>query len=140
MIIINDQPAAIRCDNNLAVNVSGPQLVTVDDFVMINDTSFQRKLPGIASVPLLNITGYDTIVSLPFLHQLSDENLRSINKVRDNAQNDFSPIVRPGIKCLHYSLRTHQHHLQKKRNDFQVNQLMDNLGGPRTVTLEERSS
>lgn len=64
----------------LAVNVSGTQLVTFDNFAMVNDTSFrnrnnaQRRLPGVASVPQLHITGYDTILSLPFLHQLSVDN------------------------------------------------------------------
>lgn len=135
-VIIINHPATVRCDDNLAVNVSRTQLVTFDNFAMVNDTSFrnrnnaQRRLPEVASVPQLNITGYDTILSLPFLHQLSVDNLRTINEVRDNARNDFSPIIAFGLGLsvctIVCGLILLKHHLQKKRNDFRVNQLMDN--------------
>ncbi|KAH8288998.1 hypothetical protein KR054_009794 [Drosophila jambulina] len=62
IIIINDRSAKVRVDNGTETWTRGTHLITFDKQATINDTLFithnntQKRAPGTASLPLLNIT------------------------------------------------------------------------------------
>jgi len=82
IIIINDRPARVTVDNG----TRGTHLITMNDRVLINDTTFinhdkaQIRALGVAISPLLNITAHKDILILPCLHQLSERNLEFIKE------------------------------------------------------------
>ena len=69
---------------------NGTFLLTFADEVQINGSSFKntknilRRHPGSATSALVNITGHQEILGLPYLQRLNFENLRYINKVKQN--------------------------------------------------------
>lgn len=89
VIIINDSPTRIAIDETPEKNVSGTYLVTFEDHVFLNGTKYVNRMsrlekaPGIAASPLLNITGHETILSLPYLHRLNNQNLQTIDEIKE---------------------------------------------------------
>lgn len=89
VIIVNDNPAMIQVDNGTEIRVMGTHLITFNDRARINGTLFvnhnnaQSRVPGIANFPILNITASQDILSLPFLHRLSERNLEEIEKFKE---------------------------------------------------------
>lgn len=69
--------------------VRGTQLITFNDWVTIkgkryiNCNNVQNWFPGISGSPLLNITGHQGILSLPYRHRLNERNLDTTQKVKD---------------------------------------------------------
>jgi len=86
IIIINDRPALVRVDNGTAIHVKGTHLITFIVSAMVNETVFtnhdmvQKRAPGVANSPVLNISMKHEILSLPYLHRLSERNLEQIRK------------------------------------------------------------
>uniref|UniRef100_A0A0A1XN32 Retrovirus-related Env polyprotein from transposon gypsy n=1 Tax=Zeugodacus cucurbitae TaxID=28588 RepID=A0A0A1XN32_ZEUCU len=89
VIIINDSPTRIAIDETPEKNVSGTYLVTFEDHVFLNGTKYVNRMsrlekaPGITASPLLNITGHETILSLPYIHRLNNQNLQTIDEIKE---------------------------------------------------------
>lgn len=128
IVIINEITANIEEKNSNARVINGTFLITFDDEVWINGTHFinynntKRKLPAIAASTLLNITGHQEVLSLPFLHKLNIDNLRYIGKLESEI------TKRPVLICCaafillvacYAVLNVRDHHIRKrKRGDF----------------------
>lgn len=88
IIIINDNTATIRNTEDSVTTVTGTYLVTFENEVNINGSVFKnqrgmlKKKPASAAAAILNITGHQELLSLPYLQRLSLENLRHINEVK----------------------------------------------------------
>jgi len=107
IMIINDQSAQVRVDNGTSVWIHGTHLVTFSERVTVNETlvlnqnSAQKRTPGVASSPSLNITISQNTLSLPYLHRLSERNLEYIqkfgNKINTNQTHMVALIT--GVIC-----------------------------------------
>jgi len=53
---------------------------TVNETRYVNNDMAQKRAPGVASSPSLNITMEHNILSLPYLHCLSERNLEHIKR------------------------------------------------------------
>jgi len=99
IIIINDRSAKVRVDNGTEIWTHGTHLITFDKQAIINDTLFinhnntQKRAPGIASLPLLNITATQDVLSLPYLHRLSARNLEFIKEFKEEIENQRTRLV-----------------------------------------------
>jgi len=73
IVILNDRPARVSVDNGTYVHVQGTYLITFIESTTVNETRFvnqdtaQKRAPGVASSPSLNITMERNILSLPYL-------------------------------------------------------------------------
>lgn len=89
ILIINNRPATVCVDNGTEIWVHGTNLITFNKWARINETKYlnlnsvQSKFPGIAASPLLNVTGHQDVLSLPYLHRLNERNLEIIKEVKD---------------------------------------------------------
>ncbi|KAH8309669.1 hypothetical protein KR044_007810 [Drosophila immigrans] len=81
----------VQVDNGTETRVQGTHLITFNDRAKINGTLFinhnnaQNRVPGIANSPILNITASQDVLSLPYLHRLSERNLEEIQGFKDAA-------------------------------------------------------
>lgn len=107
IVIVNDQPAKVQVDNGTEVWIRGTHLITFDERATINGTSFtnrnnvRSKVPGVARFPLLNITANQNVLSLPYLHRLSERNLETIRQFQEEASADHAIqiILIAGAMC-----------------------------------------
>lgn len=87
IIIINDDTATVKIGNETDKLIHGTFLLTFADEVHINGSQFRntkniiRRHPGSAASTMLNITGHQEILSLPYLQRLNFDNLHYINNV-----------------------------------------------------------
>lgn len=97
VIIINEATARVRTDDSPEVIAKGTHLITFERVAIVNGTEFinerkaMDKIPGIVRSPLLRIIGHDSTLSIPLLHRMSNENLRSIQEVKEDIDNAGSP-------------------------------------------------
>jgi len=74
-------------------------LITFNNWALINETKYlnrnnvQSKFPGIAASPLLNVTGHQDVLSLPYLHGLNERNLEIIKEVKDEIGSVDSVVI-----------------------------------------------
>lgn len=87
VIVINEDAATITMSDGTEKMVHGTFLLTFEDEVKINGSLFRNskatvlRHPGSPSSALLNITGHQEVLSLPYLQRLNIENLRYISNV-----------------------------------------------------------
>lgn len=104
VIILNENTAVINNTQGSVTTVSGTFLITFEDEVIINGTTYRNqrgiimKNPTSASTAILNITGHQDILSLPYLQRLNIENLQYINDVKKRT------MVGPAISGLATSI------------------------------------
>jgi len=60
----------------------------VNNVNYVNHDMAQKRAPGVASSPFLNISMEHNILSLPFLHRLSERNLEHIKRFGEDI-NDY---------------------------------------------------
>lgn len=86
-VILNENTAVNYNTQDCVTTVSGTFLITFKDKVIINASTYKNqrgiimKKPASASTAILNITGHQDILSLPYLQRLSIENLQHIKNV-----------------------------------------------------------
>jgi len=76
VVIISE--AAQRCSSKERTQVTFDRLATINGTEFVNLQKTLRKQPGIVRSPLLNIVGHDPVLSIPFLHRMSNNNIRFI--------------------------------------------------------------
>ncbi|KAH8280173.1 hypothetical protein KR054_007456 [Drosophila jambulina] len=109
IIIINDRSAKVRVDNGTETWTHGTHLITFEKQATINGTLFinhnntQKRAPGTASLPVLNITATQDVLSLPYLHRLSERNLEFIKEFREEIDDHRtqSANVSPNLCQVH---------------------------------------
>ena len=89
MIIINNAIADV-IENNSSNKINGTYLVTFDEKVTINDTTYVNlkgvsgKNAELPNIPNINIT-HKQVLSLPFLHEMNIKTLNHIKELRSQA-------------------------------------------------------
>lgn len=97
ILVLNDSPARVTIDDGPENTITGTYLVTFDRFAYVNGTRFTningivKMIPGSASVPALDVVEHQKVLSLPFLHQLSEDNLRRIDELQ--SQVTIGPLI-----------------------------------------------
>lgn len=77
----------VSTDDGPELTIKGTNLITFERVTIINGTKYSnhkgvlKKMPGIASSPLLKIIGHGKILSLPLLHRMNEQNGRSIQEL-----------------------------------------------------------
>lgn len=88
VIIINDAVVTVREPQQDEKLLTGTYLIIFDDYVNINNSQYVNKYktpkrtPGTPTFPLINVTGHKNVLSLPFLHEMSLENLNHIGELK----------------------------------------------------------
>lgn len=87
IIIINDDTAEIKTNETSVRTITGTYLLTFDDEVQVNGSTYKNlkrnleKIPGSATMAILNITGHQEILSLPYLKKLGIRNQEYIEGI-----------------------------------------------------------
>lgn len=88
ILVVNDALVRVSLDDEPEVSVNGTYLVTFERMAYVNNTkyvnlsSYQKRVPLTAASARLNVTYHHSLLSLPFLHRLSEENLQRITELR----------------------------------------------------------
>lgn len=101
VLIIND--ATFRVEDSLGSSkmISGTYLATYDDRISLNGTHYEnhqgvlKKKPAAAVASQINVTSHRDQLSLPFLHELSLQNLQHIGSLKSDIIS--RPILSSGI-------------------------------------------
>jgi len=138
IIIINDRPALVRVDNGTAIHVKGTHLITFIVSAMVNETVFtnhdmvQKRAPGVANSPVLNISMKHEILSLPYLHRLSEMNLEQIRNFEQDVDGYrlgqialiagamFCALICVGLTC--------QRAIRVKKSTAQLKEVLSKIG------------
>ncbi len=84
IVVVNDALVEVSVDDGPEVFVNGTYLVTFKRTAFINGTKYvnfndyPKRLPQLATSARLNVTYHHALLSLPFLHKLSEKNLQRI--------------------------------------------------------------
>ncbi|GBP98456.1 Retrovirus-related Pol polyprotein from transposon gypsy [Eumeta japonica] len=124
IIVINDNTAVIKTVENSEQLVTGTYLLTFDSEIYVNGSAYKnlkgelKMVPNPAAASILNITGHQEILSLPYLRRMGIENLRHISQVESKliVGPIVSILVVIGI-LLAYSLmlKLYQNRLKKRQ-------------------------
>jgi len=99
VVILNEATAHVSTDGGPEILIEGTYLVTFEQTATINGTEFVNirkalsKQPGIVRSPLVNIIGHDPVLSIPLLHRMNSENLRSVQSFKEEVESAGSPRV-----------------------------------------------
>jgi len=138
IIIVNDRPARVSVDNGTYIHIRGTHLITFIESAVVNETRYvnndraQKRVPGVASSPSLNITMEHNILSLPYLHRLSERNLEHIKRVGENI-NDYHShqivLVAAAICCALICVGfTYRRVIQARRTTAQIADMIAQIG------------
>lgn len=100
IIIINDDIAVISSNDTSIKTITGTYLLTFDDEIRVNGSTYKnlkqnvRRVPASATMAILNITGHQEILSLPYLQKLGIQNLHYIKEVESRL------IIGPTVSML----------------------------------------
>jgi len=154
VIILNDGTATIN-----GQLVTGTFLVTFDEEAKVNNTIYRnvknyvKKYPAPAASTVINITGHQELLSLPYLQKLNMENLRYIGEMEKGLVK--KPIV-SGLAaiaflaiCFTISKLYQRRQRVRRQHDLQV--IIDGFkksedvlhlsgGGVNTITQQQESS
>jgi len=135
---INDAAAEVCIDNGTVSWVHGTQLIIFNKWVTVNGTKYinrnsvQNRFPGIAASPLLNVTGHQDVLSLPYLHRLNERNLETIQEVRDEVGsiNSIKLLLLLGITCgIIFGIGlTYRQIMRKRATALRVNEVIAEIG------------
>ncbi|XP_032289313.1 retrovirus-related Env polyprotein from transposon gypsy isoform X1 [Drosophila virilis] len=137
IIVINDRSAILTYDDCTAMKIDGTNLVTFSSYATVNGTryfnrkSVQNQFPVVAASPLLNISGHDSILSLSYIHRLSENNLNYMKKVRDSIAVGNTLAISFGIMLLACAVGAGVYWLHrltiKRRNSRKISKILENL-------------
>lgn len=148
IIVINDRPALVRVDNGTAIHIRGTHLITFIESAMVNETVFfnhdmvQNRAPGVANSPVLNISMKHEVLSLPYLHRLSEKNLeqiRNFEKDVDGYRLSQIALVAGAIFCALICIGlTWQRTTRAKKSTAQLKEVLAQIGSAEGgLNLEE---
>lgn len=89
VVIVNDDTFTVKTNDDIETTITGTFLLTFSGEAKINETLYRNhksivtKLPESPIIALLNVTGHENILSLPYLQRLSAENLRHIEGLKN---------------------------------------------------------
>lgn len=135
IIIINDDTAIIKNNETSVKTITGTFLLIFDDEIQVNGSTYKnlkqnvKKIPTSAAVATLNVTGYQEILSLPYLQKLGIQNLNYIKEVEGKLI--MGPTLSMSIVililltyCLISKVRRRQ---MKKRQDHVIQATIDSF-------------
>ncbi|KAH8392785.1 hypothetical protein KR200_001006 [Drosophila serrata] len=105
---------------------------------MVNETRYinhdmaQKRAPGVASSPSLNISLEHDILSLPYLHRLSERNLEHIKRFGEDVNNYRSHqivLVAGAVCCALICIGlTYRRVTQARRSTAQLKEVIAQIG------------
>jgi len=140
IIVINDRPALVRVDNGTTIHIRGTHLITFTESAMVNQTVFvnhdmvQKRAPGVANSPVLNISIKHEILSLPYLYRLSERNLEQIRKFEEDVDGfrlSQIALMAGAIFCALICVGlTYQRATRAKRSADHLKEVITQIGSP----------
>ena len=109
IVVVNDALVEVSVDDGPEVFVNGTYLVTFKRTAFINGTKYvnindyPKRLPQLATSARLNATYHHALLSLPFLHKLSEKNLQRISELRIRT---IATAVATAVICAIISVTT----------------------------------
>jgi len=106
----------------------------VNQTVFVNHDMVQKRAPGVANSPVLNISINHEILSLPYLYRLSERNLEQIRKFEEDVDGfrlSQIALMAGAIFCALICVGlTYQRATRAKRSADHLKEVITQIGSP----------
>lgn len=136
LIIINDSPSVVSLDGEPEQQLNGTHLLAFQHTAMINGTSYlnfnglSKKHPDLAAASNIKVARHQTVLSLPYLHKLNEENLQRIDELQTDLV--IGPILAGSLGAILcaslFGVSWWLRRRRQKRFADAVNQVLRDLG------------